>query len=273
MNFHLLQHRKLSEVLSIPNGLEDLMADIAREVLRYQPSNIECFIADYLESLVLTRELIYIADRTIDDILNNSIQVDLLIKKANLTVDEAVNVMNIAEEELRNKMHSGQFTELEITQKIIDKCNLKDEQAEKITEIILNSWHHFYRQNLARSNCMRFNPQILSESAAKNTLLFHQKHHKCQSKSKSETQQQQQLINGDENWITKNFQRREKAAIVIQSWYRSKKRELTEKEKAALTIQMALKGFKQRKQHEKNKAATLIQNAFRDYKIRKQLEN
>lgn len=42
--------------IKVPDGLKELMFDISREVLRDQPENINEFIADYLEEMVLKRE-------------------------------------------------------------------------------------------------------------------------------------------------------------------------------------------------------------------------
>jgi hypothetical protein len=263
MNFHLLHHRKLSEVLSVPEGLQELMADIAREVLRYQPANIECFIADYLESMLMAREMMYVADRTIDDILSNSIQVEQLVHAAGISVAEAIEVVKVTEEEFRKK-NLDKIKEEEVIKVVIERCKLKVEQARKIAGIIENSWKYFLKQNLNKSRCLRVNPYVLKPSPAKNTLLYHHKH-SCQKKVPPQQEQQQQQLIRDET------QKRENAAAVIQSWYRRKKQERDEIENAALTIQAALRGFTTRKELMKlHNSARVIQQAFLGHRMRKE---
>lgn len=172
MNFHLLHHRKLVEVLSVPNGLQDLMADIAREVLRYQPGNIECFIADYLESMVLTRELMFVADKTIQDILVNSIQVEQLMRNTGIIADVAISVVRVVEQEFRGKKFD-KISELQIVKKLIDECKLNVEEAQKIAAIIEKSWCHYFNQNLRQSTVnFKVNPNIF-EGIAANTINYH----------------------------------------------------------------------------------------------------
>lgn len=45
-------------IFSPPNGLRELSNDIVREVLRFQPEDINGFIASYLEMMVEMREKI-----------------------------------------------------------------------------------------------------------------------------------------------------------------------------------------------------------------------
>lgn len=56
MNFILHKHNTPNHVAKMPEGLKELLNDITREVLRAQPEDINEFIADYLEAMLLTRE-------------------------------------------------------------------------------------------------------------------------------------------------------------------------------------------------------------------------
>lgn len=56
MNFILHKHQSKNHIVTEPNGLRELMSDISREVLREQPKNINLFIADYLDAMIITRE-------------------------------------------------------------------------------------------------------------------------------------------------------------------------------------------------------------------------
>lgn len=56
MNFLLHKYNTENQSVKIPNGLNELMSDIGREVLREQPTEIYAFIANYLESMLVVRE-------------------------------------------------------------------------------------------------------------------------------------------------------------------------------------------------------------------------
>ncbi len=101
MNFHLKRHRKLSEVLHVPEGLEELMSDIAREVLRFQPLNVEAFIADYLEAMVLTREIYFVAERTVDDILSQSMHFEEMMRKTGVSAYKTKEAISLVMESFR----------------------------------------------------------------------------------------------------------------------------------------------------------------------------
>ena len=58
MDFLLHRQKFRGHILKMPQGLQEIMADISREVLRRQPQDV-CiykFIADYLNSMLQTRE-------------------------------------------------------------------------------------------------------------------------------------------------------------------------------------------------------------------------
>ncbi|CAK1541992.1 unnamed protein product [Leptosia nina] len=60
--------------IKVPKGLQELMSDISREVLRAQPKNVYSFIANYLHALLEVRDNIYIADEVCNDIVESSYQ-------------------------------------------------------------------------------------------------------------------------------------------------------------------------------------------------------
>ncbi|XP_014244681.1 uncharacterized protein LOC106663940 [Cimex lectularius] len=66
---YTLQVHGEKRVYPIPNGLYELMSDIAREVLRNQPCHIVSYIAEYLEALIKTKTLTKVALKEVDDVL------------------------------------------------------------------------------------------------------------------------------------------------------------------------------------------------------------
>lgn len=276
MDFVLRHHRKLSEVVPVPEGLRELMADITKEVLRFQPENIEAFIADYLEAMLQSRELSKTADHIVEDILTSTMQIIELLKKEGISTEEARSVNEIIKKEFKDHLDANEpLRELEIVNRLINECHLTVEKAQKASAIIEELWCHFYESKKSKFTSELNNTKLASKSR--------------KSKANSNVQV------SSENWQTQNFERREKAALKIQSWYR----ELYESKrliKAATVIQTAFRRYKDRRElslkpaidkqklsvviesplkireEEEEAAAKKIQSCFRSYKIRKDLK-
>ncbi|KAK0096737.1 hypothetical protein PV326_004560 [Microctonus aethiopoides] len=58
-------------VYRVPEGLRELCSDISREVLRTQPKNIYCFIADYVDDRLSREEKKKVAMRIVNDVLRD----------------------------------------------------------------------------------------------------------------------------------------------------------------------------------------------------------
>lgn len=72
MNYTLQLHgEKL--VYPVPDGLQELVMDMAREVLRAQPEQIVPFLAEYLSALLITREATRDAIKIVDEALDNDL--------------------------------------------------------------------------------------------------------------------------------------------------------------------------------------------------------
>lgn len=312
MNFLSHHHRKLTEIVPVPEGLRELMADITREVLRYQPENIEGFIADYLEAMLLTRELCSIADRTVEDVIDSSLQIVELLQKDGCSLKQAESVVIILKEEFRN--HSDEMSEdeplkeMDIINRLINESGLSIEQARKASLFIESAWCHYYQRN--KSQPTKVKHETAHHEAVKNTLSIYQKSKAtCSDLNRSEKvfqpgfkgyftrKVQATKIKSDEfsrssnsNWKTPNFQDREQATLKIQSWFRGLKDRKQYKSivKAVTKIQAGFKGYqirKELKQHviQKNiqlrsgemtqdEAAIKIQSFFRATRIRKELK-
>jgi hypothetical protein len=269
MEFHLHRHRKLSEVVPVPEGLRDLMADITREVLRFQPENMENFIADYLEAMLLTRELYQIADRTVEDILDSSCQIAEILGKEGMSKKQAESAVNVIREEFQKHFADMEvddpLKEMKIMNRLINECGFTTEQAEKASGIIESAWCHYYQRNKVQA--FKISPDLAHHDAVKNTLSLYQNSKSKRSnlnvnksaqalepgfksylarKALTSAQKNQE---SKDNWQTPNFQQREEAALKIQSWFRGLKIRNNYKEmvKAAKKIQAGFKGYKVRK--------------------------
>ena len=301
MNYLHLKHRKLSEVLTVPEGLRELMSDITREVLRYQPENIEGFIADYLEAMLLTRELYLIANQTIEDVLDASFQIVEMLQKDGVTMKQAESVVNVLREEFRDNIDTADeaspLNELDVVNRLVNECGLSPKQAERASEVIESAWCHYYQRN--KSHTMKINPDIAQCEAVKNTLEIYQKSKAtCNELGKSSkvlqtgfnaySERKSKAAIRDSrisyaNWRTPNFQARERAALKIQSWFRGcKQRIFFESLKCAVVvIQAGFKGYQTRKKlkqpsvirtdlenEEREQAAITIQSYYRAFKMR-----
>lgn len=261
MSFHLYRHRKLTEIVPVPEGLRELMADIAREVLRYQPNNMEAFIADYLEAMLLTRELYHIANQTIEDVMDSSCQIVEYLQKDGISQRQAESAVEVMNQEFKSHIEEmGEdepLKELNIINRLIHECKLSIDQAQKASEIIESAWCHYYQRN--KHHRSKIGPDIAKHVAVKNTLSIYSK-----SKAKQNNlSQQASAMKIDsrvsyENWQNPRFQRRETAAVKIQSWFRSQrfKKQFKEMIKAATKIQARFKGYKTRKELKRQKTSS-----------------
>jgi IQ calmodulin-binding motif len=268
MNFHLKHHRKLSEVLRIPDGLQDLMADIAREVLRYQPQNIEMFIADYLEAMLTTREIYYVAERTIDDVLSHTIEHQELLANTGISERQANVVMEIIKEEFQMKMldmeSGGEINEKKIIKRLIKECKLNIDQARKASKIIESAWCFYYNQN--KNFSISIKSTVPQRNVVQNTLSFYRKHGATVNEFKEHFRKDKICHDSD------------KAALLIQSWYRGAKVRIAHRKfiEAARKIQATCRGFYARKSvkiksdDKRKEAAIKIQSWYRASKIHQQ---
>lgn len=235
MNFSLYHHRKLSDIISIPKGLPELMADIAKQVIKYQPQNLELFLAEYLDALVKTRECLQIAETTVDDVLINSLQVKELMKKTNMSKEQAYKCSAIIRDEfskyLSNIKNIESIKEFDIIKRLIDECKLNLSQAKKVSKVIDVSWHFFYQQNKTYMLNNNLQESRLKKEANDITIII-------QRPSDTEA---------------------EEAAIKIQSWFRGLKIKEMEREKfklmqkSAIKIQALSRGYIQRKKFSMSK--------------------
>lgn len=282
--YTLLKHRKLTEVFRVPEGLCDLMKDIAREVIRFQPVNVERFIADYLESMIISRELVYISQKTMNDVFDSSLQIAEILKKEGVAFEKAeIGVKIIRQEFESNFNESKHVRKTTIVNRLIAECNLNPSQAEKVTNVVEDSMEHYRERN---SCCSKNISKFMHHQAVKNTINFH-----LRLDSLDRTSDKIEFIDENANWMSENFKKREDAATKIRSWYlgnklrtqfkdlmKNKKEnekllEMMRLEEAANKIRAWFLARKKRKEFETmKKSANVIKTAFRGYQVQKALK-
>lgn len=267
MNFLLHSQKCPGHIIPLPHGVPELMADISREVLREQPSNIPLFIADFLDAMLLTRESVKIAQATINDVTDYAVEIVTFYVTTCMPPSKAKHVVSVFQRYFKETIDdlesycddAARFDETRLMQKLIQECDLNMDEAQKALHIIRNAYKkYYYRQT-------RYEAQLLGDEAewqdkVKNTLYIYAKAKPSQAEMN-------------------------RAAVCLQAAYRgycTRKKSNELKHKAATKIQATFRGYLVRKSVRLNlhpkaigfsrkEAAILIQKTFRGYLARKQL--
>ncbi|XP_028166459.1 uncharacterized protein LOC114357159 [Ostrinia furnacalis] len=124
--------------LALPEGLQDLMSDISREVLRAQPSNLCQFIADYLSALLVARENLTIAAKLCTDVCAGSCYPEL---------EDELRFLGLADEDAKkvvkyvlNYFEGGEVNETKLMIKIASKTDIEESQLSAIQEAVRRAY-------------------------------------------------------------------------------------------------------------------------------------
>lgn len=140
MNFRI-NRQKAPSHLKIPSGLQELMRNITKEVIKMQPKNMEAFIADYLETILKSRESRNVVQGTIDDVLNASLYLKEIQEAAGIDLEKAKLAVKIISEEFEKHFSKASpdcgnwFLDVEIVVKLINEVGLTMDQAKKAVNL------------------------------------------------------------------------------------------------------------------------------------------
>ncbi|KAK9309680.1 hypothetical protein QLX08_000688 [Tetragonisca angustula] len=84
----VLQTHGAKHIYKVPEGLRELCADISREVLRSQPAELLPFIAEYVDTLLITRENTKVAVKVVNNILLESQAILSILYRAGFTLEQ-----------------------------------------------------------------------------------------------------------------------------------------------------------------------------------------
>ncbi|XP_055611888.1 abnormal spindle-like microcephaly-associated protein homolog [Uranotaenia lowii] len=226
MNFLLHRQRTPGSVIPVSEEIKELMYEISREVLREQPRNVIVFLADYLESKLLRRENMAMAQKVVDTVLDTSLDIIELLDDIGLTPDKAemaVVLIRLAFKKHFNVKTSDEslreaFREAEVMERLIVECGFTDEEAVKVGKLIERSYKTYFLRNVYKEY---YGPAVTSDwkDAAKHSLGIYA--------ASGATKDQM-----------------DKAAVKIQAVYR---------------------GYFTRKRLKQDQAATVIQRAFKKH--------
>ncbi|CAK9825276.1 hypothetical protein ANTRET_LOCUS3321 [Anthophora retusa] len=83
-----LQKHEAKHIYKVPEGLRELCTDISREVLRSQPANLYAFIAEYVDTLLITRENTKIAVKVVNNILLGSQAILCILYRSGFSLEQ-----------------------------------------------------------------------------------------------------------------------------------------------------------------------------------------
>uniref|UniRef100_A0A1B0GCM5 Uncharacterized protein n=1 Tax=Glossina morsitans morsitans TaxID=37546 RepID=A0A1B0GCM5_GLOMM len=154
---YLVQRGKVrSQVINVPEGLPEVLSDIAREVLRCQPTT-EClceFIIDYMHSVITSREKAVAAKSIIDRALNmvDEVITDMCLCDISKEKSEA---MCAALEDCfqrflaKRRCEQGRrasilkFKEIDMLDELIMKCKFSESELKVSRPIIETAYEKF----------------------------------------------------------------------------------------------------------------------------------
>lgn len=259
MNYNF---RTTTSLIKLPDGLTELMSDMCREVLRYQPDNICEFLANYLSALLLARDKLQAsaqAKQCIHDGYRQTVIVALrkygIDKKSIGKIDQIIGVelkkLRVVKRDCSNQQRMIDLNTTNILHGIIHECNLDNSptQIDAIHAILTDSLKLSDQKEMTRK-IMDYGYRWINETVER-TFDFHRKRQR-----------------------TFNANRRENAAVRIQHAYRQYRCRIgstADRDAAANAaarfneIELSDGG---RNGRDLNGAARIIQTAYRNHRRR-----
>lgn len=244
----------------IPKGLQDLMADISREVLRNQPNKIYDFIAEYLEAMLITRENIFVGQHVVDYVIDSSLLTSEIIERIGVELEKAKQAAIVIQRAIRKyhlkrirEVEENIFSERDVIENLMKECGFSEKQALGVNKIIENAFKNYYYSAVSSENKISYSSQVKWNEAAENTLKMYRKSGPLPHEMA-------------------------RAAVSIQAAYKGyftrKALKRNEKlEESAIKIQAAYKGHLTRKMLNKiDHQATKIQSLYRGHLVRKNMK-
>lgn len=166
----------------IPKGLQDLMADISREVLRNQPVKIYDFIAEYLEAMLITRENIFVGQHVVDYVIDSSLLTSEIIEKMDVELEKAKKAAIVIQRAIRKyhlkrirEIDDNNFSERDVVENLMEECGFTEKEALGAKKIIENAFKHYYYRSVSSENKISYSSEVKWNVAAENTLKRYRK--------------------------------------------------------------------------------------------------
>ncbi|KYM96237.1 PREDICTED: uncharacterized protein LOC108779634 [Cyphomyrmex costatus] len=157
----LLQKHGAKHICKVPEGLRELCTDITREVLRSQPRNIYCFVADYVEALLITRENAKVAVKVVNNILLGSQAIVGILHRSGLSLEQIARAAPRIQTAFRAYLDAADMRATQVCddttcdekskvslQSILQATGVSLELAEKHATIIQVAFRGYYERML-----------------------------------------------------------------------------------------------------------------------------
>ncbi|KAJ8714748.1 hypothetical protein PYW07_002973 [Mythimna separata] len=195
----LLQKHGCSTVFSVPDGLRELMSDITREVLRWQPAKLLDFIANYLSALLITREHGIMAVKILEDLCDCRPTVSEHLLQIGLERPQAEGLAAIIKEEIEKDQPvegKEKVKEVDILKKVLHRYPLDEEMSAKVCQVARNAYRdYWYRKNFMQKT-VKSVPEEAWEKAAQHTLDMYKKTNPSMSELRRATEKIQAAYRG-----------------------------------------------------------------------------
>ncbi|XP_022824352.1 uncharacterized protein LOC111354933 [Spodoptera litura] len=154
--------------IALPNGLRELMSDISREVLRYQPRDLYKFITDYLAAMLVTRDNLSVAGQICEDLSNCRCELELEteLKRIGVPESDIETVIKI----IVKYFAKDQVKESSLLKRLVNKTSIDEDMIPAVQEAIRNA---FMRRQAQKSTIFESSSESEADSvkcAAKHTL-------------------------------------------------------------------------------------------------------
>ncbi|KAL6257062.1 hypothetical protein P5V15_011997 [Pogonomyrmex californicus] len=272
----LLQKHGAKHIYKVPEGLRELCTDIAREVLRSQPRNIYCFIADYVEALLITRENTKVAVKVVNNILSESQTVVDILHRSGLNLRQIARAAPRIQTAFREYLDALDMRAAQVyddatcderskvsLESILRASGVSLEQVEKYATIIQAAFRgHYERMLLNESRGM-----IQWQRAATRTLEILRK----AGASRAEASKAAILIQATYRGYYTRKNLKMKMAATLPPEKETSEADMIEPKETTQAITWLDPMYKDSKLMPitANKAASIIQKAYRQYRLKK----
>ncbi|KAF9814540.1 hypothetical protein SFRURICE_020718 [Spodoptera frugiperda] len=154
--------------IALPNGLRELMSDISREVLRYQPKDLYKFITDYLAAMLVTRDNLSVAGQICEDLSNCRCELELETELQQIGLPEAD--IETAKDIIVNYFAKDHVKESSLLRRLMKKTIIDEDMIPAVQDAIRNAFMRHWPQ---KSTVFESSSESEADSvmcAAKHTL-------------------------------------------------------------------------------------------------------
>ncbi|XP_052752330.1 uncharacterized protein LOC113522673 [Galleria mellonella] len=157
--------------LALPEGLQDLMSDISREVLRVQPQNLCQFIARYLSALLVTRENLHIASRVCSNIYEGSCNPELEdeLRYIGLNEEDVASAKTV----IMKHFETGQVNEGKLMMKLIKETSIDNAQLAAVQRAVRNAFRRHQINNTTIYQSSSESSDEVTRAASHTLQLYH----------------------------------------------------------------------------------------------------